>query len=195
MKYFASLAAVLFFAVPGNLRAGDITAAVKRYWQGFCYYDTAVLKSVSSRYIHVDRQGNKVDFKEFKANISDINTIYGAVKKDDFPKAYAAFMASVKRTPQGKSIDVRPVSEIPAKDREQFMTMMKRLVEKHPGEHLVRKNQSLKILSVKEQHNEAVVSFSHSDGFRNSCKAMLILKKENGSYLVEMHCEFREKAK
>lgn len=195
MKYFASLAAVLFFSVPGNLRAGDVPAAVRRYWQGFCYYEAAVLKSVSSRYFHVDRQGHKVNFKEFEANINDINILFDAVKKNDFSRAYAAFMAVSKRSPQGKGIDVRPVSEIPAKDREQFMTMMKRLVEKHPGAHLIRKNQSLKILSVKEQGNEAVVSFSHSDGFGNTSRAMLILKKENSSYLVEMHCEFREKAK
>ncbi len=178
---------IVFTLSSVNVHAKTVQDAVKRYWQGYCYKEQSVLDLITKDYTMTAANGKKHSYKDVASAIRNHHTLIEAVKKDDFATTYNIFTASLAQS--GVKIKTTDPSQISQKDKEQFMTMMKHLTTGLPDKMQIRKNESLRIVNIRESKGEIFVDLSFRTG-NSEHKAKLLLMKSGKVYPVREHREY-----
>ena len=183
-SFFAAMAVfALSFA---NAHAKEVQDAVKRYWQGYCYQENSILNCITKDYAMTAANGSKYSYKDVESIVNSQCSLIDAVKKDDFDRAYKIFMDSLAGS--GAKVKKTPPAQITPKDKDQFMTMIKRVIAGLPGKLNVRKNKSLRIVSIREKSGETHAEVSFNTGGSEQ-KASLVLIRSGKLHLVREHRE------
>ena len=181
-SFFAVMAVfALSFA---NVHAKEVQNAVRNYWKGYCFREVSVLKCITRDYTMAANNGKKYSYKDVESAVNTQRELINAVKKDDFDRAYKIFMDSLAGS--GAKVKKTPPAQITPKDKDQFMTMMKRVIAGLPGKLNVRKNESLRIISIKKKGGQVTAELSFNTGGSEQ-KATLILIRSGKVYLVKEH--------
>ena len=184
----------LFFAVMtvfalsfANVYAKEVQNTVRKYWQGYCYQENSVLNCIAKDYAMTTPNGKKYNCKDVESIVNSRRALIDAVKKDDFDMACKIFLDSLAKS--GTKVKNSDPAQITRKDKDQFMTMMKRAAAGLPGKLNIRKNESLRIVSIRETAGEIHAELSYNTGGSEQ-KANLVLIKSGKVYLVRKHREY-----
>ena len=183
MKHFSMIAFALTFCFSTPLCARDARAALQRYWKSYCFTENSVLQCITGDYIQFGGSGAPTPRKNLEILVVNTNRLFDAAKKNDFTATYNAFTAIMKVSAPGKNIKTHPASKISAKDREQFMTMMKRLAENQPSKNSLQKYKSFKIISERTTGDTTVFKISYTD-FNRLCRSQITVVKQHERCLV-----------
>ena len=183
MKQLAAIVSVITFCFSAQLCAKDAKSALQRYWKDICFSQNTLSENITDNYIQYSASGNRRSRQELETLFVNFNTLCAAAKKNDFPTAYNALVNIMKTSAKGKKSSPRPASEISPKDREQFMTMMKRLAEDQPSKSALEKFNSLTIISNETVNGSTVFEISFSN-FNQLRRSRITVVKVNNRYLV-----------
>lgn len=183
MKQLAAIIFIITLSFSTRLCAKDAKSALQRYWKDICFSQNTLLQNITGSYNQYSASGNRISRKELEILTVNFNLLCSAAKKNDFPKTYSAFVNIMKTSAKGKPPTTLPASEISPKDREQFMTMMKRLAEDQPSKTALEKFKSFKIISEKTVNGETVFEVAFSN-FNQPRRSRITVVKVNNRYLV-----------